>query len=93
MATRLPIADVNAVLKAYYGNGYIGNKEIKEIFGTTASSTVWKLKKAVREEEKKREIPTVVPRQVSVRVAFDVWKIDVKEIERNRRKLIELNLA
>lgn len=90
---RMPVANIDAALRAYYGNGYIGNDEIREIFGTDASSTIWRMKRQVQEAEKAKGIPMVVPRQVNVKVAFEVWNIDIKELERNRKKLIELGLV
>lgn len=90
---RLPIKDVDAVLRAYYGTGYIGNKEISKIFGTNCSSTMRRLKKPVEEVEIERNIPKVVPNHLNVKVAFEVWGIDVPELERNRKKLQQLNLA
>lgn len=91
--TRLNVVNIDAALKAYYGSGYIGNKEIAEIFGTKSSSTQSKLKKYVREEEIERGIPIVVPFHVNVKVAFEVWGIDIVELEKGRKKLISLGLS
>lgn len=90
---RLPVKDIDAALKAYYGTGYIGNKEIGEMFGTSSSSTINKLKKPVREAEREQNLPVYVPYHVNARIAFEVWGIDVKELERNRKKMHDLNLA
>lgn len=89
---RLPIKDVDAVLRAYYGTGYIGNKEISRIFGTNSSTTIRRLKRPVEEVEAERDIPKVVPNHLNVKVAFEVWGIDVEELVRNRKKLQQLNL-
>ena len=88
-----PVQNVDAALRAYYGNGYINNKAIKEIFGFKSDTAVWKMKMAVRDEEVKRNIPIVIPQHVNVKIAFEVWGIDIKELERNRQKLLDLNLA
>lgn len=89
---RLPVRNADAALKAYYGTGYISNKEIGAIFGTSTPSTISRLKRPVMDEERARDIPVVVPYHVSVKIAFEVWGIDVEELERNRKKLIELDL-
>ena len=89
---RLPIKDVDAVLRAYYGTGYIGNKEISKIFGTNSSSTLRRLKRPVEDVEIERNVPKVIPNYLNVKVAFEVWGIDVPELERNRKKLQQLNL-
>ena len=87
-----PVRNIDAALRAYYGcGGYIDSKVIKEIFGIS-DSTVWKMKRDVREEEALRNVPIVVPYHVNVKVAFDVWGIDVKELERCRKKIAELAL-
>jgi len=86
-----PVKDIDAALRAYYGNGYISNKEVAKIFDAGKSLT-WKLMKAVREHEAENGVPIVIPHHVTVSVAFEVWGINVKELERNRKKLAELNL-
>lgn len=90
--TRLNIKNVDAALRAYYGSGYIGNKEISEIFGTSCNSTLANLKRSVKKVEIERGIPTVVPAHVNTKVAFEVWQIDVSELERGRKKLQALGL-
>lgn len=89
---RYPVADIDAALRAYYGTGYIGNREIRDIFGVRANSTAIALKKQVLAEETARGKAVIVPGHVSVKVAFEVWEIDVSELERNRKKLRELGL-
>ncbi len=89
---RRPIASVDAALRAYYGNGYLSNKEIKEIFQTSSDASVQRLKKPVIEAEKKEDHPVVVPFHVNTRIAFKVWGIDVKELEKNRKKRQGLDL-
>ena len=46
----------------------------------------------MRAEEVECGIPTVVPFHVNVKVAFDVWNIDVNELVKNREKLIKLGM-
>lgn len=89
---RPDIADTEAALKAYYGTGYIGNSDIRAIFGITGSATINRLKKAVRAVEIERDIPAAVPFKINTKCAFDVWGIDVKELEKNRQKAKELGL-
>lgn len=89
---RLPVRDMDAAIRAYYGTGYISNKEIREIFGGISPSTARKMKKPVEAEEDKRGVKIVIPHCINVKVAFDVWGIDIEEIEKNRAKLIKLGL-
>ena len=52
---RPEVKDMAAALRCYYGAGYIGNKEIQEIFGKRSSGTVARLKKAVRAVPKRKQ--------------------------------------
>lgn len=89
---RPQLKNIDAAIKAWYGTGYINNATIAEIFGVRGSKTIARLKNAVRAEEVERGIPTVVPFHVNVKVAFDVWNIDVNELVKNREKLIKLGM-
>ena len=89
-----PVKDINAALEAYYcSNGYINNTQIKRIFGLKSDSAISKVKHMVQDEELKRNVPIVIPYHVNVKIAYEVWGIDVKELERNKKKLTELDLA
>lgn len=89
---RLPVHNIDAALRAYYGKGYLNNNDIGEIFGTTTKSTIYEMKRPVIAEERKREYPVVVPFHVCAKIAFEVWGIDVAELERNKKKLDALGL-
>ena len=88
-----PVQDRDAAIKAYYGNGYIGSKEIRTIFGLKSDSAVCRVKNTVRDAELKLGIPVGIIRGcVSVKAAFKVWGLDIKELERNRQRLKTLGL-
>lgn len=89
---RPPIKDIDAALRAYYGTGYISNDQIRAMFGAKSSATVMRLKRPVVAAENAEGVPVVVPQHVNARIAFRVWGIDVKELERNRQKMRELGL-
>ena len=88
----LPIKNIDAALKAYYGAGYLGNKDIGEIFGIRNPSTIYNIKKPVIEKERAANMNVVVPHHVNAKIAFSVWGLDVSELERNRKKLKSLGL-
>ena len=90
---RPEIRDMEAAIRHYYGPGYIGNQEIEEIFGSRSHNTVSEMKKAVRRVEIERGIPEVVPRKVSVEVAYEVWNIDPERLIKNLQRLRKLGLA
>lgn len=93
------LADFETVLKIYYENLEIGNKEIITLFKpqkngkSVSSATVRRLKNAVREEEIERGTPKWNAHRVNTKVAFDVWGIDIDDIERRKKKLEKLSLA
>lgn len=90
---RLPVKDIDAALKAYYGTGYISNDQIRDMFGIKSGATLQRLKKPVLAEEKYQNVPIVVPHHINARIAFDVWGINVRELEQNRKKMQELGLG
>lgn len=89
---RPEVMNTEAAIRHYYGTGYIGNREMLEIFGNRGAATISRLKKAAREEEVKQQIPEVVPNKVNVRVAYQVWGIDVEMLIENRKQLQALGL-
>ena len=86
------ITSINNALKIYYENAEIGNKEIKHLFSVRSSATVSRLKKLVKAEMIKNDIPTFCANKVNTVTAFAVWGIDVTDLERRKIKIKELNL-
>lgn len=89
---RPEVMNTEAAIRHYYGTGYIGNKEMLEIFGKKGSATIARLKKAARLQEIEQEIPEVVPNKVNVRIAYQVWNIDIDQLIENRKQLQALGL-
>jgi len=86
------IISIDEALKIYYTNTEIGNKEITTLFGTLSPATVSKLKKSAKEEMNKRDILSYGMHKVNTSVAFEIWGIDVNDLEKRRKKLVELKL-
>ncbi len=84
---RLPIADTASAIRLYYSKGYLNNKDIGQIFGTEVKSTIYQMKKPVTEEEKKRNLPVAVPFHINAKIAFEMWGLDIAELEKNQKKL------
>lgn len=89
---RPEVINTEAAIRHYYGTGYIGNKEMLEIFGKKGSATIARLKKAARMEEIVQSVPEVVPNKVNVRIAYQAWNIDIEQLIENRRQLQALGL-
>ena len=86
------ITSIENALKVYYGNGEIGNKEIKYLFGNRSSTTVSRLKRLVRAEMIKRGVPTFSANKINTIIAYELWGIDVVELESRMKKIKELSL-
>jgi hypothetical protein len=86
------ITSIDEALKIYYSNAEIGNKEIVSLFGRLSSATITRLKKSVKVEMERRKILSYGMYKVNTGVAFDIWGIDVDDLEKRRKKLKELNL-
>ena len=86
------ITSLETALKVYYENAEIGNKEITTLFGNRSSATVAKLKKNVKVEMINREVPTFGLNKVNTAIAFEVWGIDIADLEQRRKKIKELSL-
>ncbi len=87
-----PFKDIDTALRIYYTYPEIGNKEIKELFGELGGSTISNYKKAVRKVQAERGVLTAQRNTVNTEVAYEVWRIDVKDLEQRREKLIRLGL-
>ena len=86
------IANIETALEIYYKKSEIGNREISILFGRLSSATICRLKKAVKAEMLKRNICSYSAYKVSTVVAFEVFHINVTDLEKRRDKLKELNL-
>ena len=89
---RPQITSIDNALKIYYENAEIGNKEIRYLFGSRSSATISRLKKIAKNEMMKRDIPTFCTNKVNTTVAFDIWGIDIADLEKRMQKIQELNL-
>ena len=86
------ITSIDDALRIYYKYAEIGNREILTLFGRRSSATVSRLKRAVKTEMNKRDMFSYGANKVNTEVAFDVWGIDVKDLEKRMKKIKELEL-
>ena len=86
------ITSIDNALKIYYSHSELGNKEISSLFGQLSSATTAKLKKLVKDEMNIREILSYGLNKINTTVAFDVWGIDINDLEKRRKKLKALEL-
>lgn len=88
-----PITSIDTALRIYYSCPEIGNSEMRELFGSIGNSTAAKYKEAVKQEQVNQNVKTMQYHTVNTRVAYEVWGIDVKDLEERRRKLKRLGLV
>lgn len=88
-----PITSIDTALRIYYTYPEIGNKEIKELFGMSNSRTLARYKREVRQVQAQRGILTSQMHTVNTEVAYEVWGINVADLEKRRKKLRELGLS
>ena len=86
------ITSIDNALKIYYSHSELGNKEISSLFGRLSLATTAKLKKLVKDEMNIREILSYGLNKINTTVAFDVWGIDINDLEKRRKKLKTLEL-
>lgn len=87
------IKSIDTALRIFYTYPEIGSAEIKELFGPLGDSTLRRYKKPV--EIRQSELKIVVSRRfaINTKVAFEVWGIDVTDLEERREKLKKLGLS
>ena len=86
------IANIEDALRIYYAHSELGNKEITALFGKRSSATISRLKRKVKDEMSIRDILSYGANTVNTAVAFDVWGIDIKDLENRRSKMKQLDL-
>ena len=87
------IADIETAIRIYYQYPEIDNNQIRELFGSISSGTQARYKKAVRDEQINRNVKTMCIDAVNTEVAYDVWGIDVADLERRLKKLKSLGFV
>lgn len=85
-----PITSIDNALKIYYMYSELGNQQITELFGKRSSATVSRLKRAVKDEMSKRDVLSYGLHKINTSIAYEVWGIDVADLEQRMRKLKNL---
>jgi len=87
-----PITSIDNAISIYYNHSELGNREIAALFGRRSSTTISRLKRQAKCEMDKRDVPSFGMNKVNTAVAFEVWGLDVRDLEERRKKIKELNL-
>ena len=86
------ISGIENALRIYYKHSELGNQQITELFGKRSSATISRLKRAVKNEMAKRNVLSYGMNKVNTSVAYEVWGIDVADLEKRMKKLKNLEL-
>lgn len=86
------LRSIEGAIRIYYENIELSNKEIRELFvsrlgDNLSPATIVKLKKAVLEEAAKRKILMWETGCVNTKLAFEVWGLDIQDLEKRWAKL------
>ena len=84
------VTDISFAVQLYYERLELSNPDIAKLFGVKSSKTVAQLKKPVREEMAKRNLLPWNSNCVNTEVAFEVWGLDIKDLEKRREKILKL---
>lgn len=90
MGRLLQPPDVVKALQTYNKYTELGTKEIQELFGDVSRCTATKLKNQVKDAMAKEGIKSFYPNTVNTRIAYEVWGLDVKDLENRMKELIRL---
>ncbi len=84
------IKDVGVAVRLYYANVELTNSDIQKLFGMSSSSTVASMKKKVLEVMAERGVPRYNPHAVNTDIAYEVWGLDIADLEKRYKKLQKL---
>lgn len=90
MGRLLQPPDVVKALQTYNKYTELGTKEIQELFGDVSRCTATKLKNQVKDAMIKKGIKSFYPGTVNTKIAYEVWGLDVKDLENRTKELIRL---
>ena len=90
---RKDITSIDTALRIYYSKSEIGSPEMKELFGDMCNSSLTMMRKPVLEAMAERGMKSFRQYTVNTEVAYEVWGIDVADLEKRRAKLLKLGLA
>lgn len=88
---RIPqLRSVESAVRLYYEKSELANNDIKALFDVHSSATIAKLKKLARERMAEENIPIWNSQNVNTKKAFEVWGLQIDDLEQRLKKLREL---
>jgi len=87
-----PITSIENALQIYYKYSELGNKEILTLFGKRSSNTIARLKRMAKNKMQEKRVMSYGANKVNTKIAFEIWGINIQELEKRLIKLKELDL-
>ncbi len=85
--------NIDTAIRIYYKYSEIGNPEMRELFGKNVSArTLARYKQEIYERQNQLGIKNLLPHYVNTKVAYEVWGMNIEDLEKRRAKLKKLGL-
>ncbi|HIZ16897.1 MAG TPA: hypothetical protein H9675_04940 [Firmicutes bacterium] len=88
----MKVPDLKTAIQIYYQYpSGLGTKQISQLFGVSPS-TAFNMKKQVQKIMRERNIKCWKSSDIHTQTAYELWGIDINDIERKYQKLLSLGL-
>ena len=88
---RIPqITSIDTAIRLFYEKTELTNKDITELFGKHASSTIARLKNKARQQMTEDNVPVWNAQRVNTAAAYKAWGLNIEDLEHRRKKLKQL---
>ena len=85
---RIPqIKSIPVALEVYYTNNDLGNKELRQLFGSVSANTLLKLKRLVVEKMEEKGVMRYNNYTINTEVAYETFGLDIAGMERKYAKM------
>lgn len=84
--------NIEKAVQLYFAKAELTNADIISLFGCGQTKAV-KLKKAVKEEMAKRGLKSWLPHSIKTTVAYEVWGMDINDLQERLKNLRRLKLT
>ena len=83
--------DIKKAVQIYYTKPEIGTNEIKELFSVKGTKAL-QMKNEVRKVMAEKGVKVWLPHSVNTEVAFEVWGLNITDLEARLKKLQRLGM-
>ncbi len=88
----MKVPDLKTAIKIYYQYpAGLGTKQIADLFGVS-QSTAFNMKKQVQKIMRERNIKCWKSSDIHTQTAYELWGMDINDLERRYKKLLSLGL-